>query len=83
MRKMVALEKGHHITNLYCHKSSRASVVPISKDFFVDIVNEEKYELMPKIWKRVVSRILDLHSSELGQDDIFKGLTQEAVKFFC
>jgi hypothetical protein len=72
---MVALERGHHSCNLYCHESSRASIVPLSTDFLANIVNEEKDELMPKIWKRVVSRILDLHSSELDQDDIFKELS--------
>ena len=38
---------------------------------------------MPKIWKRIVNRILDLKSQELKENNIFKGLSQEAVMFFC
>jgi hypothetical protein len=43
LRKLVSLEN----TNLFCHESSRASVVPIDLDFFKKIISEDKDKYEP------------------------------------
>lgn len=80
---MVALENRHRGGNLYSEEGSKTSVIPLDIEFLKQIVNEYEAEYLPKIWKRIVSRILDLKSFELKDNNIFKGLTQEAVMFFC
>lgn len=83
MRKLTEVEEGHGNANIYVDASSKASIVAIDTKFFEKIAQEDKQFYYPKVWKKVASRVLTLSKYELGKDDIFKNLSEEALKFIC
>lgn len=82
LRKTIEVDKAHSNPNIYVHESTKASIVAIDTEYFKKITKEDKSNYYPKIWKKVSSRVLILSKHELGDNDIFKNLSEEAIKFF-
>lgn len=80
---MVKLEEGQHIGNLYSEESSKTSIVTLPMAFLQNIINENKAEYLPKIWKRVCKRILAFNMNELDDKNIFRDLSQDAIRIVC
>lgn len=54
----------------------------IDREYFKDLTKEDQAEYYPKVWKKVASRVIILSKHELKDNDIFKNLSEEAIKFF-
>ena len=82
LRKTIEVEESHQNPNIYVDESTKASIVALDTDLFRNITKEDKAHYYPRVWKKVASRVIILSASELGQNHVFKQLTEEAVKFF-
>jgi len=45
-------------------------------------MNEDKENILPKIWKMIAARVLILSNSDF-MEDYFKDLSQKAITYFC
>lgn len=82
MRKLVELTGDQGTSNYYCHESSKCSIVPIEITPLIKLMNEDKENILPKIWKMIAARVLILSNSDFMEDN-FKGLSQTAITYFC
>jgi hypothetical protein len=71
-------EEELHISDLYCHHSSIASVAPLDLKFLKHILEKDEDKLL-KLWEILAYRMIILNPDKLPQ---FLPLTQEKIKLF-
>lgn len=72
-------ENEMHISDLYCHHSTIASVAPLDLKFLKQILEKDEDKLL-KLWNILAARMIILNPDRLPQ---FLQLTMEKIRLFC